>query len=556
MKRFCINPVCTLTLIALFAPSMVCGQSIPKALVVAQSERVALATVRGVVRDSLSRPIVGATVCLQGQDARIRTVHSDSAGVYIFPEVRPGSYTLRVEMSGYAPANSQVLIAESEHPRTFDFILDSARADGSENQSGSQPEFFDEPHFTVAGVTDTTNLGGHGGDTIVRSREDLAHATASLGKPSENSAVRGSSAGAIENSLRDAVTRRPQDFDANFRLGKLLVEEAKPQEALPYLERASGLNPNDVSNSYELALACADSGDYTRARAGVRALLAVPNRSHQENAQLHHLLAEVDEALGDSLEAVREFQRAAELNPSESNLFDWGTELLSHRAAEPAIEVFEKGNRAFPRSVRMLSGLGAAWYSHGSYDEAVQSFCEASDLNPNDPNPYLFLGKLQAVENAPSAALDERLARFVSLQPQNAWANYYYAVNLQKRWKSAEDIKGVDRVKALLETAIRLDPKLGLAYLQLGIVYSEQKDFPKAISALQQAIAVAPQLEKAHYRLAQLYRLGGETSKAQAELQEYEKISNQETEAIARQRHELQQFVYELRDRPPAPPPQ
>ena len=40
-------------------------------------------------------------------------------------------------------------------------------------------------------------------------------------------------------------------------------------------------------------------------------------------ADLHHLLGDVDEKLGDSLEAVRHYQRAAELDPSEPHLFDW-----------------------------------------------------------------------------------------------------------------------------------------------------------------------------------------------------------------------------------------
>jgi hypothetical protein len=52
--------------------------------------------------------------------------------------------------------------------------------------------------------------------------------------------------------------------------------------------------------------------------------------------------------LGNPLEAVREYQRAAELDASEQYLFDWGTELLTHRALEPAAEVFTKGNRLFP----------------------------------------------------------------------------------------------------------------------------------------------------------------------------------------------------------------
>ena len=115
--------------------------------------------------------------------------------------------------------------------------------------------------------------------------------------------------------------------------------------------------------------------------------------------------------------------------------------------------------------------------------------------------------------------------------------------------KSPEEVEDVDRVKSLLEKAVHLDPKLGLGYLELGVIYSEQKDFPKAISAFQRAIEATPQLEQAHYRLAQLYRQAGETSKAHAELQLYEQISAEKNQEIERQRHELQQFVYQLRDR-------
>jgi tetratricopeptide (TPR) repeat protein len=197
----------------------------------------------------------------------------------------------------------------------------------------------------------------------------------------------------------------------------------------------------------------------------------------------------------------------------------------------------------------MLAGLGASLYALGSFDQAAQRLCEASDLDPDDPNPYLFMGKMQAVESTQSEAIEERLARFVRLQPQNAWANFYYAVSLQKRRKSPQDVGNLGRATSLLQTAVHLDPKLGLAYLELGIIYSEQKDFPKAVSALQRAIEATPGLEEAHYRLAQAYKQMGETAKAHTELQLYEQISKEKTQEIERQRHELQQFVYELRDR-------
>ena len=200
-----------------------------------------------------------------------------------------------------------------------------------------------------------------------------------------------------EKSLRDAVTQQPGNFEANQKLGNLLVAEGKTREAIPYLERTVQLNPNSYETAYQLVVAYANSGDYQRARDNIRTLLAPQSKDSPHGAELHHLLADLEGKLGNPVEAVREYQIAAELKPSELNLFDWGSELLMHRADQPAIEVFSKGNRLFPGSVRMKLGLGAAWYASGSYERAVQHFCDASDLNPADATPYLFMGRLQAL---------------------------------------------------------------------------------------------------------------------------------------------------------------
>jgi tetratricopeptide (TPR) repeat protein len=447
-----------------FTPFMLQGQSSQRP-VEAHAESAGTATLQGVVRDSGNRSVAGVTVCLQSEGAQTLMARTDSAGTYRFSAVRQGVYTLRAEMAGYGSAIVSALVLGQRESRTIDLSIEPAKASPPQSSSTGLPEFFDEPHFTVAGVTDTTSLGGHGSDTIVRNRDALAEATASLRK------------------------ERPGETD-------------------------------------------------------------------KDEAGRHHLLADADERRGDPLEAVREYQGAAELNPSESNLFDWGSELLLHKAPEPALEVFSKGNRLFPQSIRMLAGLGASLYALGSYDQAAQRLCEASDLNPDDPDPYLFMGKMQSAESVQSEAIAERLRRFVTLQPQNAFANYYYAVSLWKRRKSPEDIQDLAQVKSMLEKAVHLDPQFGLAYLQLGVLYSERKDLSSAISAYQQAIKATPRLEEAHYRLARVYRQAGDAPKAQAELQLYTQISNENKDEIERQRHEVQQFVYQLRDQPAAPPPQ
>jgi len=542
-----------MVLIALLAPLKFAGQS--------KERPKESATLQGVVRNSQGRSLSAVRVCLQiSGGTQTLTVQTDSDGKYRFATLSPGAYTLRAEMPGYSDVNFGPLVLGPKEAKSIDLSLAQQPSPPQGSSTGtresSSPQFFDEPNFTVAGVTDPTSLGGHGSDTVVRNKEALAKETVSLGKKSADSSRRESSTSSKEKPLRETAERQPQDFDANYKLGELLVADGRATEALPYLERASGLNPVDFENAYELAAAYTEVGEYEHAGTNVRTLLARPDRSPQDQARLHHLLGDLEEKLGNPLEAVREYQRTAELSVSEPNLYDWGSELLLHRAPEPAIEVFTRGNRLFPHSVRMLIGLGLSWYAHGSYEQAVQRLCDASDLNSDDPNPYLFLGKIQTGEKRQPDALVERLRRFAMLQPENALANYYYAVSLWKSRKDPQDVRTPVQVQSLLEKAVHLDPKLGPAYLQLGILYSERRDFSSAISSYQRAIEVSPGLEETHYRLAQAYRHTGEASKARSELRLYAQLSKERAEEVERDRHEIQQFVYTLRDRTSASHPQ
>ncbi len=546
---------CALALIACLAVFLIQEQPVQ-----AQSQdQAGSAILQGSVLDSSGHPIAAATVYLQKDGAQTLTARTDSEGSYRFSALGDGVYELRAEMAGYIVANFGPCALGPIEMKKVDLTLQPSKASTPQNSSpgtssgtseAEKPQYFDEPKFTVAGVTEAMNPGGHGSNTILRTTEALAKETASLGIPvahaeSGSSPMSASSLSTPdEESLRLQAEHEPENFDLNYRLGKMLVDEGKAREALQYLERASQLKPVDYKNAYELALAHAYAGQYERAHAEARTLLARPNEDVRQQAELHHLLGNIEERLGNPLEAVREYQRATELDPSEPNLFDWGSDLLIHRAFEPAIEVFEQGNRLFPRSSRMLAGLGVAWYARGVYDQAARSLCEASDLNPDDPNPYLFLGKMQTVDSMQSDCVVERLGRFLRLQPENAMANYYYGLSLSRQ---EADVDKLAQAESLLEKAVRLDPNLAAAYLQLGVLYSQQGGTSEAISAYTKAIQADAQLAEAHYRLGQIYSRAGEKLKAQAELQIYEQQSKKTAEESERERKEIQQFVYTLR---------
>jgi tetratricopeptide (TPR) repeat protein len=363
--------------------------------------------------------MAAATIQLKCGD-RTLSAKSDSQGNYHFQALQAASCTLHAELSGQGEATLSTLVIEANEDKIIDLTL-----------IPQKPEFYDQPTFIVAGVTDSTSRGGHGSDAILRSSEALAKATASLGDLKE-----------------------------------------PPENAL---------------------------------------------------------------------QAAREFQRAAEQDPSERNLFDWGAELLAHRAASQAIEVFTRGNRLFPRSTRMLLGLAVALYANGAYDSAAQRFFEASDLNPSEPGPYLFLAKVETSAITESDGYLERMRRFAELQPANARANFYYAASL---WKKKGDAK---QAEALLKKALQLDPGLADAHLQLGIIYFAHQDFPQAIGAFEKAIAIDPKMEEAHYRLAQTYARTGENGKAQKEFEIHNQLAKESAEQVERERRQIQQFVIELR---------
>jgi tetratricopeptide (TPR) repeat protein len=425
------------------------------------------AIVTGTVWDSANRRVEDATVSLESDDhAHKFTSQSDSAGRYRFEAVPAGSYQLRAIKSGYGAAKNGPFVLHNTESKSVELRLAAEAGAATGKDDSEAVKFSDEIHFNVAGVSDPSKLGGHGSDTVQRTKETLAKETASL-------------------------------------------------------NRETTMQPNNNSDPAE------------------------------DVANMHVRLAEVAESDERPLDAVREYQQAAELQPSEAHLFAWGADLLLHRAFEPAIEIFNKGHGLYPSSVRMLLGLSVATYDQGRMEEGKKLLLEACDLDPADPGPYLFLGTILETEKIAPPGWTERFKRFASAHAENALAHYYYAVALTKDEPGPENLVTIE---SELKSAVALDPKLGDAYTQLGIVCVRQADFPSAIFFFQEAIQVTPLADEAHYRLAQAYGHMGEAEKASKEIELFKKISEQKKNETERERHKIQQFVYTLRSPNPSAP--
>src|SRR5437762_739597 len=349
--------------------------------------------------------------------------------------------------------------------------------------------------------------------------------------------------------FKKAVELEPRSFDTNHNLGEAYVRSGKIADAASFLEKAQQINPSSYDNGYDLSLAYIQTGRLADARQLLQHLLKRKN-----TAELHNLLGEVEEKDGKFVPAANEYEIAAHMDPSEGNLFDWGSELLLHRTLGPAVEVFQQASDRYPASQRIMIGLGMALYARGNYDDAVKSLLRAADLNPSDPGCYLFLSK--AYDSSPSQAAEviERFRRFAELQPRNARALYYYAMSLWKGKRAQDPSLDLRQIESLLNKSLALDPKLAEAHLQLGNLYSDQNKYAQAIPQYIRALELNFDLADAHYRLGQAYVRTGEKDRAQQQFQVYQGLRERHLADLDKQRAEVRQFVYSAKDSPAAKP--
>jgi tetratricopeptide (TPR) repeat protein len=304
----------------------------------------------------------------------------------------------------------------------------------------------------------------------------------------------------VEDRLLSAARLHPDDFGANHELGEYYLHQNKLDAAIPYLEKAWIADSSQYINGYDLALAELQVHKTSESRSVITALLR-----RADKADLHNMLADIEESEGHFNEAARQYEIAARMEPTEKNLFDLGSDLTLHGANGPAQKVFEFATKQYPHSAKLRVGLGVAYYSLGLYDNAVESLCQGVDLDPSDTKALFFLGKMYNVSSVFADRVTERLAHFVALYPQNAAANYYYALSLRRRGV-AMSTGSNSTAEKLLRTAVRLDPKFAEAHYELAQLYEDESLDSQAIPEYEIYVRLSPDNTKAHYRLARLYQ--------------------------------------------------
>lgn len=535
LRRVCFVPRC------IWFAVLVLGMGLASPMPLAQTPHpqpaAAGVVLTGNVADPAGKPIRSATVTLHAEAGSDRIATTDTLGRFVFQKLVPGTYQVDAEFLGMRSSPISVVLRTTEPPR-LQIVLQPA-SDAASRPSAGSMEFSDQPVFSVAGVTDWTAVGGHGSDVTLRTSEDLARETMTLGRHTDQtrttSATTQPGESAKETSLRAALTASPENYTANRNLGEFYLRTGRYVQSIGPLEAASSLDHGKAADEWNLALACRGAGDLPQARQHItRALAQKP-----DDGNIHRVIGELDEALGDPLSAVQHEERAAKLAPSEENYFTWGSELLLHRAISQAAQVFAAGANLHPTSARMETGWGAALFAGAHYDEAAQRFCQASDLDPSQSEPYLLIGKVLVASPVPLTCVAPKLARYAAAQPNRADANYLYAMALLKQGAPSD----LQSVRSLLEKAVDIDPHYAEASLQLGILAYTDHRYANAIELYNKALEADPQLAEAQYRLAVAYDRTGKPAEARQHFQEHDRLAREQADKVEGERRQVKQFV-------------
>jgi tetratricopeptide (TPR) repeat protein len=333
---------------------------------------------------------------------------------------------------------------------------------------------------------------------------------------SAQSSPSGKNPGSEEEVLLAAVAREPANFQLLSSLGEYYLHEEKWQESIRWLTKASALSSGNESIKYDLAFASIQAGQLEDAKRQIEEL-----SRHKDSAKLHNLLGLIEDRREHYLEAAREYHRAAEMEPSESNIFDLATFLLQHKKyvgfLDESIKFFRYGVAQFPRSSQMMVGLGVALYAANEYDEAVRVLCTAVDMDPTDRRPIQFLGRARRVSPELANEVDRRLEDFAERYPKNAATNYFYALSLWERG-GGDQGRNLDKIERLLQKALAMAPAWYEPHYQLGVLWESERRYSDAIGEMQTAVKIDPDFFPAHFQLAVLYGKTGDKSAAAAEV--------------------------------------
>jgi tetratricopeptide (TPR) repeat protein len=257
--------------------------------------------------------------------------------------------------------------------------------------------------------------------------------------------------------LRHVIESAPTFAKPREDLGYLLVQQGRAADALPFLERATHLDPKLENAWFALGKALA--------------------------------------LLGRGAEADVAFERCFALSPAK-RLMALAAEHQKEGRLEEAERLYRRILRQDPKNVDALRLLALIAGQAGHPDEAEDLLRRAVTLAPDFVHAILDLGRLAKDQDRYAEAL-ECFDRAIALEPSNAQAHYLRGSTLAPAACTHEAIESFRR-------SLALRPRHVGALLGLGHLLKAVGDYHSAVESYSECIRHRPDLGETYWSLANL----------------------------------------------------
>ena len=225
--------------------------------------------------------------------------------------------------------------------------------------------------------------------------------------------------------------------------------------------------------------------------------------AYPDNAHLHRTLAYFLDGRGLSEEAIVEYEKATEIDPSKIN--DWkalGNLYIKNDQLDEATSAFEKVTELDPKDQDAQRTLSRLYKSSGNADAAIQRMEQVKKLNPNNTENLFNLGK----EYFNSDNFSQAIVNFeavIKLKPNDTMAMEYLGNSLQNKGTYRRAINIYNEI-------MKLNPKNKKVLCDIATCYKELGQFQTARNQARKALKIDPQYGLPHIVVGEIYEAQAE----------------------------------------------
>lgn len=215
------------------------------------------------------------------------------------------------------------------------------------------------------------------------------------------------------------------------RLADCYKDIKKYQEALECYNKSLSINKLETSQEKSYAVSCynemADIRILQEKYSEAKKLAFKGLEIAPDNGNLHFIAAFACEKSGNSSQAIEEYLKAIECNPTFTAAYI-NVSALYNAAGEPqkAVEILKKGLEQDGTDYKLLNNLGNALQKLEFYEEAIKNYRKAISLNKDIVDLHLNLGLCYKSVNNQNEAI-KALTKAAELSPSSEEIQYELA---------------------------------------------------------------------------------------------------------------------------------